>query len=112
LIASNTQGCLDSVTQILVVDEDIFLNVPNVFTPNGDGKNDSFFIDSKGLSTLNVLIFNRWGTMIYEINSLNGVWDGKTSSGDAPDGTYFFVLKAKSDGGRDFEQTGYLLLSR
>ena len=112
LIVLNAQGCADTLTQSLIVYEEFFLSIPNVFTPNGDGSNDMFFITNKGISSMEVLIFNRWGTMVYAIDSPNGYWDGKTSSGDAPDGTYFFMLTAKGMDGREHKANGYLLLNR
>jgi gliding motility-associated-like protein len=112
LFVTNAQGCIDSLVQQLIVYEEFYLSVPNVFTPNGDGSNDLFFIPSKGLASLEVLIFNRWGIQVASINAPNGYWDGKTSSGDAPDGTYFFILNAKGMDGKEHNAQGYLLLSR
>ena len=112
LIVSNSQGCLDTVTQQFTVYDEFFLSVPNVFTPNGDGSNDLFFIPNKGLASLEVMIYNRWGLLMATINSPSGYWDGKTAAGDATDGTYFFILKATGTDGKQHNAQGYLLLSR
>ena len=112
LIATNTEGCSDTAIATVSIFEEFFIEVPNVFTPNGDGSNDVFFIPNKGIESLEVLIYNRWGSLVYTITQPSGSWDGKTSSGDAPDGTYFFLLKAKGMNGESREQNGYLLLSR
>ncbi len=82
--------------------------IPNVFTPNGDGDNDHFYIPNVGLKSLEVLIFDRWGKKLFEINTPDGKWDG----GDAPDGTYFFIMKAVGTQDEEMSQQGYLLLSR
>lgn len=69
---------------------DYFESIPNVFTPNGDGKNDCFKITSKADFTLctTVEIFNRWGNSVYKSSDSAACWDG----GNAPDGTYFYVI--------------------
>ena len=63
------------------------LFIPNVITPNGDGKNDIFNI--KGLSDrFKLQIYNRWGKMLYETENVNKLWNPK----DAGDGVYYYVL--------------------
>ena len=52
------------------------VDVPNVFTPNGDGTNDFFVVDNHGMETLNMLIFNRWGEKVFEWNTTQTAWDG------------------------------------
>ncbi|HRP58685.1 MAG TPA: gliding motility-associated C-terminal domain-containing protein, partial [Vicingus sp.] len=85
-------GLCSATTQITIeVIGTSFLVVPNVFTPNGDGKNDVFEILSQNIVELNCVIFNRWGKQVAEITKPDGVWDGKNAS----DGTFFYVLKAK-----------------
>jgi gliding motility-associated-like protein len=63
------------------------IEIYNVFTPNGDTKNDFFAI--KNLPANSALqIFNRWGSRIYENSNYNNKWDGD----DVPDGTYYYIL--------------------
>lgn len=61
--------------------------VPNVFTPNGDGKNNRFQLQGYCGS---FSIYNRWGTLIETVSNENG-WDGTISGNDAPEGTYYFI---------------------
>lgn len=68
------------------------LEVPNVFTPNGDGVNDKYEIPYLDRYISNQLyVFNRWGEMVYEKDHYSGEWDG----GRLPDGVYFYVLKCQ-----------------
>ncbi len=92
LIAENTAGCSDTTYKCINVVREAVVVIPNVFTPNGDSKNDVFKINSTGLKSLRCVIFNRWGLKMYEWDGLNGFWDGSAQSGKAPDGTYFYIV--------------------
>ncbi len=113
LIATNAAGCADTACTTI----DVFINsvfvIPNIFTPNGDNNNDVFTIQAVGLETLEAEIFNRWGQKVYEWQTTNGGWDGRTLSGvEAPDGTYYFIIKAKGIDDKEYFEKGYLLLTR
>ncbi|MEZ4936790.1 MAG: gliding motility-associated C-terminal domain-containing protein [Crocinitomicaceae bacterium] len=71
-------------------------NLPNVFTPNNDGINDQFTFDYHNFKSLTVRVFNRWGTLVTEINGLNGFWDG-TSNGGQPvsEGIYYVFVEGE-----------------
>ncbi len=62
--------------------------VPNVFTPNGDGINDTFRIPGLGNQPWHMTILNRWGNVVYEADPYPNNWDG----GSAPSGVYYFRL--------------------
>lgn len=71
---------------------------PNIFTPNGDGKNDFFIpIKYKDIGEISLKIFNRWGTMVYKTDDVNTFfetgWDGRdmNTHRPSPDGVYFFT---------------------
>lgn len=71
--------------------------VPEVFTPNGDGKNDLFVIMGLSDKKIKLTIFNRWGNLVYEKNEYDNSWDGssnvKSHSGKLPQGTYFYLVE-------------------
>jgi len=52
------------------------LHIPNTFTPNGDELNDTFSAIGEGLSSYSMLIFNKWGQLLYETDDLDSPWDG------------------------------------
>ena len=57
--------------------------------------NDVFNLIHRNLSVAEGIIYNRWGELIYKWNSVEAGWDGKTLSGtNAPDGVYFYIIKA------------------
>lgn len=111
LIAYNNV-CTDTATKCLKVFSEFELLIPNVFTPNGDQANDVFKISSKGLKTLHCEIYNRWGMKLYEWNDINGYWDGKTKTGLAPDGTYFFIVNYTNNENETKTEKGFLSLFR
>jgi gliding motility-associated-like protein len=87
--------------------------VPNIFTPNKDGINDLFFINTKYVNTLNVLIYNRWGQKICELTNTSQTWDGRTTKGEqCSEGTYYYVLEAKDVLGKEYKQRGFITLIR
>ena len=77
---------------------DIIDSIPNVFTPNGDGRND--FYEMKALcyyEQFRIVIFNRWGKKMYESNNPYFRWDGKTEGGsEASEGVYYWIMDTKS----------------
>ena len=64
---------------------------PNVFSPNGDGINDVFFLQGNCIKSLEIRIFNRWGNMLYESSDINFSWDGKHNGKDVASGVYFYA---------------------
>src|SRR6185295_12944997 len=71
---TNAVNCPDDICHDVPIIETIY--VPNVFTPNGDHKNELFRVYSSGLFDMNVKIFNRWGELLHEWQGLDGSWDG------------------------------------
>lgn len=85
------------------------LIIPNVFTPNGDGVNDVFFIPGLDTYTENeITIINRWGNNVYEKTNYKNDWTGN----GLPEGTYFYILKVKTLAGSWDVYKGYLTLIR
>ncbi|HNX07006.1 MAG TPA: choice-of-anchor L domain-containing protein [Bacteroidales bacterium] len=95
--------------------------VPNIFTPNEDGHNDIFQIESQGINTLEIAIFNRWGKKIFNgsytefSTSLvkTDIWDGTSKSeGKCADGTYYYILDAVGDDLKEYHLQGTISLMR
>ncbi len=93
MVCTSDYGCIDSIRYQLMVINDS-LTFPNIITPNGDGLNDFFVI--KGLTSdaypnNQLVIYNRWGKVVYESNNYQNNFDGK----GLPDGVYFYIFKAR-----------------
>ncbi len=90
LEVEDANGC--SYNEMIILGEDgkSFVNIPNVFTPNGDDSNDTWFISTGCVLSLHVVILNRWGNMVHEYDSVNGFWDGLTNGDKVSEGVYFY----------------------
>lgn len=75
--------------------EPIF-NIPNIFTPNGDGDNDFFEFVITNYSNVEFEVVNRWGNIIFQGSGLNPKWDGKVDGALSTDGVYFVNYKISS----------------
>ncbi len=106
-------GCTASDT-IIIYTEDCTPSIANVFSPNGDGHNDYFKPVGNGLISLNVQIFDRWGSKMAEFVQGDPEWDGTNmfTSLDCPEGVYYYVAKVENEIGEVFEEAGFVQLYR
>ncbi len=107
--------CLGTASVQIIVDAPSNLIVPNIFSPNGDKVNDLFFLKATGLSSIDMSIYDRWGHLVYQLNTTKGQveWDGTTQTGaEAAEGVYFYTLKATGKDGVEYEKKGNITLVR
>jgi gliding motility-associated-like protein len=95
---------------VLPLDKDIF--VPNVFSPNNDGKNDWLFVYGNYIATMEMHIFNQWGEHITVLTSKTQGWDGKYKGSPQPVGVYVYILKAVLTNGTKVNKKGSITLVR
>ncbi len=112
-IAFGSKGCNDSSSYKFTLAEQSKLILPNVFSPNGDGINDYYRPTLEGISSLSVQIYNRFGIQVSFWETVNGFWDGRTTSGLACDeGTYFVIAEGKGFDGKTHSLRQSLTLMR
>jgi gliding motility-associated-like protein len=92
------------------LEKDLF--VPNVFSPNGDGKNDRLFVYGNYIAQVDMHIFNQWGEQIFVIDKKSTGWDGTYKGKPQPVGVYVYVLKAVLTDGRTVNVKGSITLVR
>lgn len=85
-------GCGDSLCFPLRVIPEV--DMPNVFTPNGDGVNDLFLPKFTYVDWAEWTVFSRWGQEVYRSQSITQGWDGRIAGKAAPDGVYFVVIRS------------------
>lgn len=105
-----------ATTENIEVNKDCYADIPNVFTPNGDGVNDYFFprqLLSKGVVGFSMTVFDRWGQKIFETTSSNGRgWDGKFNDKEQPMGVYIYQMTVALKNGRTENFNGNVTLVR
>ncbi len=111
-LSSMALGC--STTESIEVKKDCFVDIPNVFTPNGDGVNDYFFprkLLSEGVKSFSMQVFSRWGEKVFETDRVDGRgWDGKGAGREQPAGVYVYIVELVFDGGRREQYEGNVTL--
>jgi gliding motility-associated-like protein len=108
-------GCKDTLIQKVVVMPEVIIYAPNTFTPDNDEHNQNWGIHIEGIDVtdFNLLIFNRWGEIIWESNDPSATWDGSYNGSIIPQGTYSWIIRAKdllNDG--KYEFNGYINILR
>lgn len=95
-ITDSTYGCSDTSYDLIYVIPEV--PIQNVFTPNGDGINEYFIINTSGAIHLQIKIFSRSGLLVYDAEGTEIVWDGKSPSGiELEPGIYYYVLSSLSN---------------
>ncbi len=97
LSVSNDAGCTNISCEIIIYKENFTLYIPNTFSPNSDGINDEFYpVIYKTLpESFELLIFNRWGQLVFETNEIDASWDGTYKSEQVEIDTYVYKVTYK-----------------
>jgi gliding motility-associated-like protein len=96
LIAVTDLGCSDTARAVVIVYPDVLIYIPNTFTPDGNKFNNFWKPSILGISDVgyNLLVFNRWGELMWESTDLNESWDGTYNGVLVKEGTYVWKLEA------------------
>ncbi len=90
-VSNSRCASIDSIEATVLASQ---LEVPNVFTPNGDGSNDEFRVAYRSLITFKGIIFNRWGRKVFEWSDPQKGWDGRIGNKIAQPGAYYYIIEA------------------
>jgi gliding motility-associated-like protein len=116
LLVSKLGVCFDSITQIMNIENEATIKMPNIFTPDNDENNlNELFRPyvNVGIKSLNCNIYDRWGNLVYSWEGVKGYWDGYNSGGQpCVDGTYFYTIDAISEDNKPIKTFGYVQLVR
>jgi gliding motility-associated-like protein len=95
LLATSVNGCVDSISRQITVESMVNFYVPNIFSPNDDGRNDRFEVFAVGsLKDYSMTIFNRWGGVVFQSKDQNTFWNGDLPDGrKAEMGVYTYVIE-------------------
>jgi gliding motility-associated-like protein len=106
VIAQGVNGCQNSEAQktATTLPDEIF--IPNTFTPNGDGKNETFKVYGHVIEHMVMKVFNQWGQLIYESSDLSTGWDGRHKGKMQPMGVYFYAIRLQLKDGSEVTRKG------
>ena len=94
LAVSNEFGCTDSIAYTIIIDPTFIIYIPDAFTPNDDGINDSFGPSVYGISKFEMKIYNRWGQIVYHTTGKDKPWDGTMNNNETPAGIFTYCVVA------------------
>lgn len=111
-IVENTDGCLDTIMGKIRVLPEFRFEIPNAFSPNGDGKNDFFAPVIFGIIEMDIIIFDRWGEMIFKSNKTEASWNGEYKGRPCQQDVYNYVIRYKNVFLKEFTRRGHIVLIR
>jgi gliding motility-associated-like protein len=111
VFATISNACQELVDSFFV--QKLLFQMPNIFSPNGDGNNDVFKPFYLGeMDVVELIVYNRWGQVVFESDDPNNPgWDGKKGNKDAPSEVYIYVVRV-GVGGKTVEENGQVTLLR
>ena len=114
LIAKNQTGCKDTIEHCVLVSDTVKTEIvlPNAFSPNGDGLNNTFNIIGRNVNLISFQIFNRFGELVFETNDILKGWDGLHKKLPAELGMYYYAVKYKDTKDKEKILKGDVLLIR
>lgn len=119
LVATNDEGCTDTARTVIHMTEDVVFFVPNSFTPDGDEYNNIFkpvFLEEYYGAEYTMMIFDRWGEVVFETHNLAYGWDGTYQTGGGKicqDGVYSWKIIVRKKGMDErITKTGHITLIR
>lgn len=103
-------GCMAVATDTIHVQTGTAIG--DAFTPNGDGKNDTFYILARGVAEYHMAIYNRWGELVFDTTDAGTGWDGNYKGQPQPAEVYSYFLSIKFKNGQQTQRTGTVTLIR
>lgn len=111
LMTFDELGCVSTASIEVEVLASYKIMIPNAFTPNGDGLNDTFIPKMRGIEEFEMHIFNKWGELVYScFNREDEGWDGKLKGTLSPNGNYVYKIVFRTMDGERGTQTGVFTL--
>lgn len=112
LTVTNQDGCLDSIEHTIDIKPYFTFYIPNAFTPNKDEINDLFAGKGNGIADYHLLVFDRWGNLIFESTALDKGWDGTFKGEEVAQDVFIWKVNVKDFFGKSHQYLGTVHLLR
>jgi gliding motility-associated-like protein len=112
LVVTNEGGCADTLIKSVCILPKDPIFIPDAFSPNDDGKNDTLYVRARGISNMEFHLYSRWGEEVFTTKSPRIGWDGQLRGKPSPSGSYFYTFRSKLENGEEYKKTGEILLIR
>ncbi|MPM52663.1 hypothetical protein SDC9_99423 [bioreactor metagenome] len=114
---SDANGCLRTASATVDVATDScytpHVYIPNIFSPNGDGNNDIYLVQGKGITNFTLRIYDRWGEKVFESDDVNEGWNGEFNGKPVEQGAYPYGVSLIFEGETTVrEYNGYITIVR
>lgn len=112
LITSTQYGCADTAYKTIIIDPEFVFYIPNSFSPDGDGMNDTFMGKGLFIKEFKMTIFDRWGNSIFISDDISKSWNGKANRGPdtALQDVYIYVIEIKDFKNKNHSYKGIVTL--
>lgn len=112
LTAYNAAGCPDKICKTIYADVLPLADLPDAFSPNGDGSNDILYVRGYGIRTMDLKVFNRWGELVFSSTDQSIGWDGTYKGSPQEMDAYAYILEVNFWDGKHFVKKGNVTLIR
>ncbi|MGE0569237.1 MAG: gliding motility-associated C-terminal domain-containing protein [Bacteroidia bacterium] len=112
LLVTNDGNCPSEYSMDICIEESTEIFIPDIFSPNGDGANDVFYVRGNGIKEMNFYIYDRWGNKVFESHDANDGWKGDYKGKNAESGVYAYYLDATMFNDKKITKKGDLTLIR
>ena len=100
------------ISDVVHIDPETFVYIPNTFTPNNDGRNDEFMAQGVGIDHFDMSIFDRWGKLLYYTATMSEPWDGPYQGLPVPLDTYVYRINVINVKGEHQNYLGHVNVVR
>ena len=114
LIIVDSDGCIDTVVQVIEILYERVVYVPNIFAPNNNDplESNKLFVSGIGVTSLNFIIYDRWGEKVFETTDKTKRWDGRLNGTALPSDSYGYYIEVVLPDGTEQILKGDILLVR
>ena len=111
-VTYNNNLCTTTATRTVFVSQQDTFAVADAFSPNGDGKNETYYILSKEVKSFHMDIYNRWGETVFTADDINQKWDGTFQGKPQPEGVYTIFFSMEYGKNKSVQKTATITLFR